>query len=74
MLGDRLLQVFHGVGQAERCIGGFVRVAKVQSKLVRIVDVAFAAVAKSLLHQFIKGQFVFIALLREFFDGQIFGL
>ena len=74
VLGDDLLQVVHRLGQPQGCVGRFLRVAKVQSKLVRILDVAFAAIAKSLLHQLVKGQLVLVAFLRELLDGLIFGL
>jgi hypothetical protein len=74
MLGNHQLQVFDGVGQAERCIGGLVRVAQVQSKLVRIIDVTLAAVAKSLLHQFVVGQFILVSLLCKLLDRLVLGL
>jgi len=73
VLGDDL-RVVHRLGQPEGCVGRFRRVAEVQSQLVRILKVAFAPIAKSPLHQFVEGQLVLVAFLRELFDGLIFGL
>ena len=74
MFGDRLLEFFDRVGQALRCIGGFVRVSKVDPQLVRIVDVAFAAFAERTLNQLVIGQFPFLFFLFQLRDGQVFAL
>ena len=68
MLGNRLLQIFDRVGQSRGRVGCFIRVAEVQSQLVRVVDITFAAVAKALLHQLVEGQLILITLLLQLRD------
>ena len=65
MFGDYLFRVFHRVGKSQRGVGGLVRIAKVDSQLIGIADVAFTAIAKPLLHQPIVCQLVFVALLSQ---------
>ena len=65
VLGNRLLQIFHRVGQAQRCVGRFVAVFEVQPQLVRVVQIAFAAIAKSSLQELIESQLEFFFLLLQ---------
>ena len=74
VLGNRLLLILHGLGQSQGRIGRLVRVAKIQTQLIGVAQVAFAPVAKPLLHQSVEGQLVLVTLLRELCVGLVLEL
>ena len=61
-------RVFNRFGQPGGRIRSVSRVAKVQSQLIGIVDVAFAACAKSLSPKFLVSQFQRLVFLLKLLD------
>jgi hypothetical protein len=53
--------------QSSCCIGRFVRIAKIQSQLIRIVDVPLAVVPKTLLQQLVVRKLQALVVLRQLF-------